>query len=99
MDPQAGAPPVNTPAAQGILAERRAEWDRALARFDDAVTRIERLIELTDRALPPHDPPTAEKLHDLLKKPEKIVETRHDDADLAYAAVLDARLALLRADQ
>jgi hypothetical protein len=36
--------------AGGILAERRDEWNRSLERFDDALSRVERLIALTERA-------------------------------------------------
>ena len=82
--------------AAGILAERRAEWDHSLERFDDAVTRMERLIELAERAREVGDRETVERLAELLARADEIAGIRHDETAVARAAVIDARLAVSR---
>jgi hypothetical protein len=80
----------------GVLAERRREYWGTLERFDDAVTRVERIIAMTDRALDHGDNETAGQLVDLLRQAQELAGARNDEAAIARAAVIDARLAVAR---
>ena len=54
---------------------------------------------MTDRALEEPDHDAAEWLTDLLLQAEETADIRHDEAAIARAAVIDARLAVTRDQQ
>jgi hypothetical protein len=82
--------------AAGILAERRREYTASLDRFDRAITDVERLLELVDRALNEGQADVASWLLEQLPPAEQVAAARKVGADVARDAVADARQVVAR---
>jgi hypothetical protein len=90
---------VTDQVAVGILAERPREYSASLDRFDKALTDVERLIALTDQALDQGHTDTAGWLLEQLEQAGQVADELKVGADVALAAVADARLVVERGHQ
>jgi hypothetical protein len=90
---------VTDQVAAGILAERRREYSASLDRFDKAITDVDRLIELVDRALDEGQTGVAGWLLEQLPQAEQAAAARRVGADVARDAVADARQVVARGQQ
>jgi hypothetical protein len=99
MDPREGTRPMSDAITAGILTERRREYTASLDRFDKAITDVDRLIELVDRALDEGQTDVADWLLEQLPQAEQAAAARKAGADVARDAVADARQVAARGQQ